>query len=301
MWTEIQIETTEDGADLLAASLAELTGGVEIRDAQTLISAKQGRAVVVALCPPDQADEVLTAADEVLGYARAAGTIVDPVAIRTRSAQEEEWRDIWKQFFRSTRIGQRFVVRPSWDQGSTLQGDHIIDLDPGRAFGTGAHPSTRLVIALAEGLADAHHEPKRVLDLGCGSGILAIAAARLWPTAEILAVDNDSEATACTDENLERNLVTTVVTETGILSETMGTFDLVLANIQADVLCPLAADLLRSTRAGGQALLSGILIEQAETVQDAFNAAGFAFEERRDDGEWTGLRFRRIATPAANS
>lgn len=301
MWTEIQIETTEDGADLLAASLAELTGGVEIRDAQTLISAQAGRAVVVALCPPDQAEEVLAAADEVLGFARAAGTNVDPVAIRTRSAQEEEWRDIWKQFFRSTRIGQRFVVRPSWDQGSTLQGDHIIDLDPGRAFGTGAHPSTRLVIALAEGLADGGQNPVRVLDLGCGSGILAIAAARLWPTAEILAVDNDSEATACSDENLERNGVTTVVTETGILSDAMGTFDLVLANIQADVLCPLAADFWRSTRAGGQVLLSGILIEQADTVRDAFTTAGFAFEERRDDGEWAGLRCSRSANISARA
>ena len=293
MWTEVQIETTEEGADLVAATLAELTGGVEIRDAQTLIAAQQGRAVVVALCTPLAKDEVLAAAEEVLGVAREAGSLVDPVVVRTRSAHEEEWRDVWKQFFRSTRIGQRFVVRPSWDQGSTLQGDHIIELDPGRAFGTGAHPSTRLVIALCEGLADRGACPQRVLDLGCGSGILAIAAARLWPTARILAVDNDPEATACTDENLERNGVGSVHTQTAVLSSSMGTFDVILANIQADVLCPLAPTFWDACEPGGQVLLSGILVEQANEVAVAFGAAGFALEERRDEGEWAGLRCAR--------
>lgn len=293
MWIEVQIETTEEGADLVAATLAELTGGVEIRDAQTLISAQVGRCVVVALCTPEAQDDVLAAAEEVLGFAREAGTAVDPVAVRTRSAHEEEWRDVWKQFFRSTRIGQRFVVRPSWDQGSTLAGDHIIDLDPGRAFGTGAHPSTRLVIALAEGLADRGLAPQRVLDLGCGSGILAIAAARLWPDAHILAVDNDPEATACTDENLERNHVTSVRTETAVLSSGMGTFDVILANIQADVLCPLAEQFWCACEPGGQVLLSGILTEQANDVAAAFGAVGFALEERRDEGEWSGLRCAR--------
>lgn len=293
MWTEVQIETTEEGADLVAATLAEHTGGVEIRDAQTLISAQAGRAVVIALCTPEQTDDVLAAVDEVLAFAREAGTAVDPVAVRTRSAHEDEWRDVWKQFFRATRIGKRFVVRPSWDQASPLQGDHIIDLDPGRAFGTGAHPSTRLVITLSEGLADAHVHAARILDLGCGSGILAIAASRLWPTAEIWAVDNDPEATACTDENLERNGVKNVTTNTSVLSVAMGAFDLVLANIQADVLCPLAAELWQATRPDGHLILSGILTEQAADVRSAFARAGFVLDEQRDDGEWSGLRCSR--------
>ncbi len=292
-WTEIQIETTEDAADLLAATLADLTGGVEIRDAQTLISAQAGRAVVVALCEPDQQDTVLASAEDVLQTARASGLVVDPVAVRTRSAHEDEWRDVWKQFFRATRIGKHFVVRPSWDAGSTLVGDHIIDLDPGRAFGTGAHPSTRLVIGLSEGLAEAGVKPQTVLDLGCGSGILAIAAARLWPQANILAVDNDSEATACTDENVERNGVTSVRTQTGVLADVKTSFDLILANIQADVLCPLAADVFAATRPGGQVLLSGILVEQASDVQKAFEAAGYFAQERKDEGEWTGWRCQR--------
>src|SRR4029079_7691803 len=107
-----------------------------------------------------------------------------------------------------TRIGRTFVVRPSWDPGDVASGDRVIDLDPGRAFGTGGHATTRLVIALAE---EVEARPvRRFLDLGCGSGTLASAAARFWSRAAGLAVDVDPEATACAAENLERNRVTTV-------------------------------------------------------------------------------------------
>ncbi len=93
---------------------------------------------------------LLDAVEETLAAARAAGTAVDPVTIRQREAHEDEWRDVWKQFFRATRVGRRFTVRPSWDAGEAPAGEFVIDLDPGMAFGTGAHPSTRLVIKLAE-------------------------------------------------------------------------------------------------------------------------------------------------------
>ena len=110
-------------------------------------------------------------------------------------------------------MGRTFVVRPSWDPGDVADGDRVIDLDPGRAFGTGGHATTRLVIALAE---EVEGRPcARFLDLGCGSGILSVAAARLWPAARGLAVDVDAEATACARENFERNRVTTVETCTG--------------------------------------------------------------------------------------
>ena len=135
--------------------------------------------------------------DETLAAARAAGIAVDPVTIRTREAHEDEWRDVWKQFFRATRVGRRFTVRPSWDAGEAPAGEFVIDLDPGMAFGTGAHPSTRLVIKLAEEIREARPDLKHVLDLGCGSGILSIVAARLWPQASGLAVDNDPQATTC--------------------------------------------------------------------------------------------------------
>jgi len=221
---------------------------------------------------------------------------VDPVAMRERTADESEWRDVWKQFFRATRVGRHFMVRPSWDPGQPAQGEFVIDLDPGRAFGTGAHPSTRMVIELAEHLHDQKCQVGRFLDLGCGSGILSIAATRLWPEALSVAVDNDAEATSCSEENFERNHVRGVTVVTGTLDDADGEFDLVLANIQADVLCELAAQMATKIVPGGHAILSGILLDQVDEVLGAYARAGLALDLRQDDGEWSGLLLRREAT-----
>lgn len=291
LWTELQIETTDEAAELLAAELAPVTGGVELRDDGTLLRAPTGRTIIVVLVSPHRVDEVIELAEDSLRVARETGTVVDPVVIRQRNAHEDEWRDVWKQFFRATRIGRRFIVRPSWDPGQIADSDEVIDLDPGRAFGTGAHPSTRLVIALAETVYDARPQLDRFLDLGCGSGILAIAAARLWPAAEGLAVDNDPEATACSDENLARNHVTKVKTRTGTLDaiEAPAKFDLILANIQMDVLQVIAKAVRDRMADGGRVILSGLLTEQGDAVAATYQTHGLVVERRQDDGEWTAL------------
>jgi ribosomal protein L11 methyltransferase len=270
-----------------------LVGGVELRDSGTLLSTAAGRTAVIALCKPEDRRFLLSAAHDVLDTARAAGVDVDPVSVRERTADESEWRDVWKQFFRATRIGRRFTVRPSWDPGEALPGEFIIDLDPGRAFGTGAHPSTRLVVGLAEDWREGRPRLGRFLDLGCGSGILSIAAARLWPDARGLAVDNDPEAVACCDENLARNHVSTVASLVGTLDAAEGPFDLVLANIQADVLCEIAPLLAAKLAPDGCAILSGILLEQTDDVLATYAAAGLGLGRRRDEGEWAGLSLRR--------
>jgi len=271
-WTELSIEVAAEAAELVASEVAELTGGVEVRDAGTLVRAAEGRAAIVAQCAPEAADAVLAAALDTCARARAAGLRVDPVSVRRREAHEDEWRDVWKQYFRATRVGRTFVVRPSWDPGTIEDGDRVIDLDPGRAFGTGGHATTRLVIALAEEIGE--RSVARFLDLGCGSGILAVAAARLWPRAAGLAVDVDPEATACARENLERNRVETVATRTGTLADARGPFDVVLANIQADVLLPLAGALVAALAPGATLVLSGLLTEAAPPVLAAYLAAG---------------------------
>ncbi|HVU51435.1 MAG TPA: 50S ribosomal protein L11 methyltransferase [Polyangia bacterium] len=290
-WTELVIEVAAEASELVASEVSELTGGVEVRDAGTLLRAGEGRAAIVTQCAPEAADEVVALVEDVRARARAAGLRVDPVTVRRREAHEDEWRDVWKQFFRATRVGRTFVVRPSWDPGTLAHGDRVIDLDPGRAFGTGGHATTRLVIALAEEVAEVEARPvRRFLDLGCGSGILAIAAARLWPGARGLAVDVDPEATACAEENLARNHVATVETRAGTLADAPGPFDVVLANIQADILLPLAPELVRALAPGATVVLSGLLTDATPPVLAAYLAAGLSLEARRDEDEWTALR-----------
>jgi ribosomal protein L11 methyltransferase len=295
IWTELAIEVAAEASELLASAVSELTGGVEVRDAGTLLKAGAGRVVIVTQCAPEDAGGVLAAVEETCAAAREAGLPVDPVSVRRREAHEDEWRDVWKQYFRATRVGRTFVVRPSWDPGDIADGDRVIDLDPGRAFGTGGHATTRLVIALAE---EVESRPcARFLDLGCGSGILAIAAARLWPAARGLAVDVDPEATACAQENFERNRVTTVETRAGTLDDAPGPFDVVLANIQADVLAPLAPAVAGVLAPGATVVLSGLLTEAAPPVLAAYEAAGLVLVARRDQDEWTALRLTAPGAP----
>jgi ribosomal protein L11 methyltransferase len=295
-WIEVQVETAAEAAELVAAAVAPLTGGVELRDAETVFPTARDRGAVVALCRPEDERALLDEVEQTLALARAAGTPVDPVTMRRRDAHEDEWRDVWKQFFRATRVGERFVVRPSWDPDMTgaspppRTADEVIDLDPGRAFGTGAHPSTRLVIRFAERLAPATGV-RRFLDLGCGSGILSIVAARLWPQAAGLAVDLDEEATACAGENLTRNAVTTVERRTGGIDEAPERYELVMANIQADVLQELAPALAARVAPGGTLLLSGLLTGDVPAVAAAYEATGLRPAGRADEGEWAALRF----------
>jgi ribosomal protein L11 methyltransferase len=290
-WIEIVVELPREAAEVMADAVGELTQGVEIRDGDTIIRAGVGRAVIVAQCAPEAEEEVLAEIEAAAGRMKEAGVAVDPLSVRRREAHEDEWRDVWKQYFRATRVGRTFLIRPSWDLKPAGAGDRVIDLDPGRAFGTGGHATTRLVIALAEEVADRPVE--RFLDLGCGSGILSIAAVRLWPSARGLAVDVDPESVATTDENLTLNKVASVDARAGSIDAADGTFQLVLANIEAGVLSRLAADFPPRLAPGATVILSGILADQAEGVLAAFTAAGLALEARRDEDEWAALRLRR--------
>lgn len=294
VWTELQIEVAPEAAEILASAVGELTGGVEVRDAGTIIRADTGRSLVVAQCRAEEVEQVMAAVQETCDVARQAGLPVDPVLVRTRVAHEDEWRDVWKQYFRATRVGHSFLVRPTWDRIQAGPGDRVIEIDPGRAFGTGGHASTRLCMVLAEELADARaFEVGHFLDLGCGSGILSVATARLWPEAFGLAVDLDPEAAACAAENLALNGVPTVATRAGTVSdlEAGARFELVLANIQADILIAMAPAVATHVSVGGRLILSGLLQADAPTVAEAYRAAGLTLEATRTEDEWAALRF----------
>jgi ribosomal protein L11 methyltransferase len=287
-WVELAVSVPAGAAEVLADAVGALTNGVEIRDAETIIRIEGGRSLILAQCAPDDEREVMAEIEEACARLRAVGASPDPISIERREADEDEWRDVWKRYFRAQRVGRSFVIRPSWDAPHAAAGDRVIDIDPGRAFGTGGHASTRLVIAMAEELAA--RPVQRFVDLGCGSGILSIAAALLWPAARGTALDVDPEAVATADENLARNQVTTVATRVGSLGDVAPGNDLVLANIEAAVLLPLAPEFPPRLAAGGALILSGLLASDVDAITRAYGDAGFQIDARRDEDEWAALR-----------
>ena len=298
LWVELQIETVPSLAELIASAVSEITGGVEIRDADTIIRSPGGRSLVITQCAPEDEAAVLAEVAATCAAARAAGVTVEPPSMRRREAREDEWRDVWKRYFRAQRVGRSFLIRPSWELVTPAPGDRVLDIDPGRAFGTGGHASTRLVIAMAEEISEARAAPvARFLDLGCGSGILSIAAARLWPEARGLALDVDPEAVATTGENLALNKVTSVEARVGTLADAGEPADVLLANIEATVLIPLAPEFPARLAPGGALVLSGLLAGDVAAVSRAYTAAGFVVEARRDEDEWAALRLARAPAP----
>jgi ribosomal protein L11 methyltransferase len=298
-WIELEIEVPAATAEVLADAVGALTGGVEIRDAETILRIGAGRAVIVTQCHPDAEDEIRAELEAACVRLREAGLSPEPMAVRRREASEDEWRDVWKKHFRALRVGRHFLVRPSWDLVPPGPGDRVIDIDPGRAFGTGGHASTRLVIAMTDELSDelsAAGTPSRVrtfLDLGCGSGILSIAAARLWPEARGLAMDVDPEAVATTGENLDLNGITSVDRRVGSLEEAGAPVDLLLANIEASVLVPLAPQFPAHLASGATLILSGLLRSDVEAITRAYAEVGLTIVGRRDEDEWSALRLQR--------
>jgi ribosomal protein L11 methyltransferase len=221
--------------------------------------------------------------------------------LHTRILEEQDWEQAWKQHYRIQRIGQRTIIVPSWLEYSPAPDDCVLFLDPGMAFGTGLHPTTQLCLRTLERViqpAEAGHPSQQVLDLGCGSGILSIAAAKLG-AARVVALDTDTVAVSVARENVDRNEVAGVVhvAEGSLpLSPTLPdappAFDVVVANIIANVLIKLVGDLSSVLAAGGTLISSGILHEREEDVALAFAAAGLHLHERHCEGDWVALLHR---------
>jgi ribosomal protein L11 methyltransferase len=204
---------------------------------------------------------------------------------------ESEWRDAWKRYFTVSRLTRQFVVVPSWETFEAGPDDLVIDLDPGMAFGTGTHASTQLVLEELQALGDSGVGATRILDVGCGSGILAIAAVKRWPDATCVALDTDPIAVDATSDNAANNRVADrVEASTASLGELAEDFPLVLANIQAHVLRELKPALIARTAHGGTLILSGLLTPQAEPLAGEFVAAGMrrrAVRASTRDPEWS--------------
>ncbi len=211
----------------------------------------------------------------------------------------ENWAETWKRFFHAEKVSPRLWIKPSWETCVPAPDEFVLDLDPGMSFGTGQHGTTRGCLELLDEISR-EHLGLRLLDVGCGSGILAIAAARLGFTG-ITAVDNDPDAVRIATENADRNGVLNRIRfqvadlSTFVLAEPC---DVVAANILASVLIANAAILAQLVAASPRSalILSGILNPQAEDVVNAFQAIGFAPAQTVQRGEWTTLRMKRMSS-----
>jgi ribosomal protein L11 methyltransferase len=238
--------------------------------------------------------EVTTA----LGHLQAFG--LRPIGdLTTRMVHEADWAEAWKAHFPVLRIGRRIVVKPTWRRHRREPDDVVVALDPGMAFGTGLHPTTRLCLAALEQVADRELiAGARVLDVGCGSGILAIAAARLG-AASVIGVDTDPIAVEATGANAARNrLARRIAAREGSLPTGEPPFDVVLANLIAGVLVALARELAAEVRPGGTLVASGIYVDRETEVRDAFTAVGLQVGDRSAEGDWVALEAVRVAAAA---
>jgi ribosomal protein L11 methyltransferase len=205
---------------------------------------------------------------------------------------EADWANAWKAHFPVLRIGRRLVIRPTWRRHRRRAEDVVLALDPGMAFGTGLHPTTRLCLAGIERWSDEGLiSGARLLDVGCGSGILMIAAG-LFGATELVGLDTDPIAAEASTANARRNRIPVEV-RGGSLPSRRGPFDLVAANLIASVLIAVAGELRAELRPGGRLLASGIFIDREADVAGALEAAGLRPIGRTGEGEWVALEFER--------
>ena len=212
--------------------------------------------------------------------------------------QDEDWAESWKTFFKPIRIGKSMVVKPSWEPYESSAHQVVIEIDPERAFGTGNHPSTALCIQILEHIltgtsAGEGHLAQSVLDVGTGSGILGIVAARLGAQ-RVLGLEIDPEALEAAQRNVERNGVVGIMSVSLTpLDQVQQTFDVVVANLTASLITQMADDLAGHVSAKGLLLLSGILDEQMEEVAKCFETHYFKMVKRWSKEEWRAILMRR--------
>jgi ribosomal protein L11 methyltransferase len=274
----VAIDVAEDEVEEAGALLFELgAGGVEQRDATTLARGAAGRVTLVASFEREQDARA------------AAGELPAAWAPRFEEVVGDAWRDEWKKHFEPFRVCPGVVVRPPWREVDAAPGERVVVLEPGRAFGTGLHETTSLV---AEVLAATPLTGVAVLDVGCGSGVLALVALALG-AASARAIDVDPDAVAVTRENAELNGLAGRLVADGVpVSALEERYPVVLANIESRTLVELAPDLVARVASGGVLVLSGILAPdvapaQIEDVRRAFGALDEREVRRR--GEWIAV------------
>ncbi|MGI4787315.1 MAG: 50S ribosomal protein L11 methyltransferase [Janthinobacterium lividum] len=279
-WAEISIDAEPNAVDAVGAALYAVgCGGFEVRE-----NAKPP-AVAGYLPVDDRLEERLCKLQDALAKLPEFGVIGAGTELTLHYVEEADWATAWKAYYKPMRIGSRLVVTPPWETPDLQPNDLTIVVDPGMAFGTGSHPTTQLcLVALEEyvkpGLS--------IADIGTGSGILAIAAAKLGAS-PVIANDNDPLAVKIARENAAVNGVSIEINDT--IPD--GPYDLVVANILADVIIGMADKIAHWTKPGGTFIASGIIDTRESDVRQAVETFGFTSLDTRHQGEWVALIFQR--------
>ncbi len=207
-----------------------------------------------------------------------------------RLADDSDWKDKWKEYFKPARVTDHIVIKPSWEEYSAAEGDKVIEIDPGMAFGTGTHPTTKMCIQFLEEYITPEDA---VLDVGCGSGILSIAAA-LCGAGNVKGVDIDADAVAVAGENLEKNgLCDSVEVFEGDVTEGLGIkADIIAANLMAELIIMIAPDIAAHLTGKSLFISSGIIAEKLEQVKAALEETGFDILDVKEEDGWAAIAAR---------
>ncbi len=303
-WTQVRVTVPLEELDELVAVMSMINNNLMIEDYSDID-------VNLKTCYGDLIDEQILNADKTTAavsvFVPSDRSYMDDLAfIRQRMGEiglhgeielvgvnEEDWANSWKQYYKPLKIGRRMVICPAWEQYEPTGDELVIRMDPGMAFGTGTHETTRLVIRLLE---DYTRPGCRMLDVGTGTGILAICASRLGASV-CRAYDIDPTAVRVARENIQDSGLSNVTCDQSDLLRQVslegGPYDLICANIVADIIIRMTPDVGNYLADGGVLLASGIIAERCDDVVAAFEAHGFRVVERLIDNDWCGLAVMR--------
>lgn len=301
-WIEVRVITKSEALEPISGIFYSLDcKGVAIEDPEDILGREQGPltwdfadinvlehkgkvAVVKAyFAEEDNIEDVLQYVNERLTELKEMGLDLGEAKVEHEKMHEEDWANTWKQYYKPSKVGEKIVVKPIWEEYEAKDGELVVDLDPGMAFGTGTHETTRMCIQALERYVK---EESTVFDVGCGSGILAIAAAKLGAKLAV-GVDLDPVAVESSIENVGYNNLNNIEILHGNLVEVIdGKADIVVANILAEIICILTDDVKRVLKDGGIFITSGIIHDRVDMVCEKLESTGFEVIEKNRDGEW---------------
>jgi len=302
-WIEIKVTAPSELTDAISNFIID-QGSLGIIEEETVVDAfddddekREGKGEIRAYFPDDQT--VSSKVNALRDYLKSLSEIfpgLDPPEIGTETIVDPDWGEQWKKYFKPLRISRDIVIKPTWERYAPVGRDIVIDIDPGMAFGTGQHPSTRMCINAMEEIIpkDRSFEKWTALDVGTGTGILAISAAKLGAD-RVVAVDIDLKAVEIAEKNAAINRVEERIE---ILNQDVltfqGRFNLIIANLTASTLIPLRSHLFGMLEPGGYLVLSGIIEKDAPMVEETFlRQEGVSSHQVLTEKEWVCFVLRK--------